>query len=204
MQGTVLGSLLCTSTIDNVGKFFYEKPEDLYKYKGVPIPPLGMVDDIIYVPNVEQTQNMNKLINTIIESKRLKLSLDKCYQIHIGKGHENCPKLKVHEDNMKEAKSEKYLGGIIDSSGSIQATIERRISKGQGIVSEIMSIINEIPLGRHKIYVALKIREVMLLNGILFNSESWHGVTQKQIKSLEGIDEALLRGILKAHGKTPL
>jgi hypothetical protein len=43
----------------------------------------------------------------------------------------------------------------------------------------------------------------MLLNGILYNSEAWHGVTMKQIATLEAIDEALLRGILKAHSKTP-
>lgn len=49
----------------------------------------------------------------------------------------------------------------------------------------------------------MKLREAMLLNGILFNAEAWHGVTLKQIKSLETIDEYLLRNILKAHRKTP-
>ena len=52
--------------------------------------------------------------------------------------------------------------------------------------------------------VAMKLREVMLLNGILYNSEAWHGVTKGHIKSLEAIDEALIRGILNAHRKTPL
>ena len=41
MQGTVWGSLLCTSTVDGLGKQCYETPEILYHYKGVPIPPLG-------------------------------------------------------------------------------------------------------------------------------------------------------------------
>ena len=50
MQGTVCGSLLCTSTIDKLEKQCCEKPENLYKYKGVPIPPLGMVDDISVLP----------------------------------------------------------------------------------------------------------------------------------------------------------
>ena len=49
----------------------------------------------------------------------------------------------------------------------------------------------------------MKLREAMLLNGVLYNSEAWHGVTMKQIESLESIDEALLRTILKAHSKTP-
>jgi hypothetical protein len=177
--------------------------EDLYEYRGVPIPPLGMVDDIISVTNVNKTQEMNRLINTFIESKKLRLSKKKCFQIHIGKGHDNCPKLKVHEDIMKEAEREKYLGDVICEKDSIQATIENRKAKGQGIISEILSIIGEIPLGKHTTTVALKLREVMLLNGILFNSEAWHGVTKKHIKSLEVIDQQLLRGILKAHGKTP-
>ena len=49
----------------------------------------------------------------------------------------------------------------------------------------------------------MKVREAMLLNGILFNIEAWHGVTLKQMKRLEISDESLLRSILKAHSKTP-
>ena len=82
---------------------------------------------------------------------------------------------------MKEVDSEKYLGDVIDKTGSIQATINSRKSKGQGIISEILSILDEIPLGLHRIDVAMKLREVMLLNGILYNSEAWHGMTMKNI-----------------------
>ena len=42
MQGTVWGSLCCTSTMDKLGKLAYSMPEILYKYKGIPIPPLGL------------------------------------------------------------------------------------------------------------------------------------------------------------------
>ena len=71
--------------------------EGLYEYKGVQIPPLGMVDDIISVTNVNQTQNKNILINTFIKSKKLRLSKNKCFQVHIGNVHSKCPKLNVHE-----------------------------------------------------------------------------------------------------------
>ena len=43
----------------------------------------------------------------------------------------------------------------------------------------------------------------MLSIGILYNSEAWHGLTNAHIAKLESVDEALLRGILKAHTKTP-
>ena len=61
---------MCTSTMDSLGKQSYAETEDLYHYKGVPIPPLGMVDDIICVSNVEKTLKMNQNINTFIEKKR--------------------------------------------------------------------------------------------------------------------------------------
>ena len=204
MQGTVWASLMCTSTIDTLGKKCYESPETLYQYKGVSIPPLGMVDDVICVTNVSRSEEMNKTVNIFMEHKKLRLSEKKCYQIHIGKGHLNCPKLKVHESEMKVADKEKYLGDVIDKTGSIHSTIENRKSKGQGIITGITSILDEIPLGKHRIEVALKLREVMLLNGILFNSEAWHGMTKSHIRELEKIDEDLLRRILKAHSKTPL
>ena len=203
MQGTVWGSLMCTCTMDNLSKEAYRNPDELYKYKGVSIPPLEMVDDILTVTNVENTLNMNERVNTFIEHKNLRLSKTKCHRIHVGKGHKECPQLKVHEDPMKDSIKEKYLGDIIDQNASIQATIDGRISKGNGIVAEISSILEEIPFGRHKSEVAMKLRESMLLNGILFNVEAWHGTTLKQIKSLETIDEYLLRNILKAHKKTP-
>ena len=44
----------------------------------------------------------------------------------------------------------------------------------------------------------------MLLNGVLFNSEAWHGVTNADMKSLESIDEQLLRSLVQAHSKTPI
>ena len=92
MQGTVWGSLCCTSTIDQLGKLAYSNPDALYKYKGVPIPPLGMVDDILTVTNVTKASEINTLVITFIEHKNLKLSHGKCSQIHIGKGHRRYPK----------------------------------------------------------------------------------------------------------------
>ena len=44
----------------------------------------------------------------------------------------------------------------------------------------------------------------MLVNGMLFNSEAWHGVDEKDIILLEKVDEALIRSILSVHPKIPL
>ena len=47
MQGTVSGGLKCTSSIDKLTKLAYETKTLLNTYKGVEVPPLGMVDDIL-------------------------------------------------------------------------------------------------------------------------------------------------------------
>ena len=50
MQGTVWGSLFCTTTMDKLQKHVYQNEELLYKYKGeISVPPIQMVDDILTV-----------------------------------------------------------------------------------------------------------------------------------------------------------
>ena len=105
---------------------------------------------------------------------------------------------------MKNSTQEKYLGDQLVNTAKIKETIEDRKSKGYGIVSEILAILNEIPLGIYKLEMGLKLRQAMLVNGILFNSEGWHGVTEEDIRTLEKVDEALLRSMLQCHAKVPL
>ena len=181
MQGSVWGSLLCTTSMDKLGQMFYENEELLYWYKGnVAVPPLCMVDDVLAVQTCSQASvKVNAVINQFIELKKLTLSDKKCSKIHVGKSSDSWP-------------------------AKIKETIGDRKSKGYGIVSEIPAILNEIPLGIYKLEMGLKLRQAMLVNGILFNSEGWHGVTEEDIRTLEKVDEALLRFMLQCHAKAPL
>ena len=92
----------------------------------------------------------------------------------------------------------------INTFGSLEATIEDRVSKGYGIASQIMAIINDIPIGNYRVEIGLKLRQAMLINGVIFNSEGWHDVRDEHIKALEKVDESLLRSLLQSHAKTPL
>ena len=71
-------------------------------------------------------------------------------------------------------------------------------------MNDIIVILYEIPLGRFKMEIGLKLRQAMLLNGILYNSEAWHSVTEVELRQLETVDEHLLRALVKGHSKTPL
>ena len=63
---------------------------------------------------------------------------------------------------------------------------------------------HEIPLGSHKVEIGLQLRQAMLINGMLYNSEAWYGVTKQDIVALEKVDENLLRFLLSSHSKAPL
>ena len=116
----------------------------------------------------------------------MSLSQNKCSKIHVGKESDLCPKLKVHNNDMKESKQEKYLGDQISCSGKIKATIEDRAAKG------------------YRLDMGLKLRQAKLINGILFSSEGWQGLGKDDLKVLEKVDESLLRALLQSHPKTPL
>ena len=210
MQGTVWGSMLCTATMDKLGQLVYSDSELTYKYKGVvETPSLGMVDDILTVQKCSTNAvKMNATVNAFIESKKLKLSEKKCHRIHVkskkSKNEPECLPLKIHDQKMNNTKQEKYLGDLIDSTGTIRKTIEDRRNKGYGIVSEILAILEDIPLGRFKMEIGLMLRQAMLINGILFNSESWHSVSETEYRMLEAVDEQLLRALVKGHSKTTL
>ena len=167
MQGTVWGSLCCTVSMDKLGQLVYGNDDLTYKYKGkVDIPSLGMVDDVLAVKKCgNEALKINAVVNAFVETKKLKLSKNKCHQIHVSKKTNNenvCIKLKIHNDEMQESSQQKYLGDVVDTSGKIRSTIEERKRKGYGIVAEILAIVNDIPLGKYKMEIGLKLRKAML------------------------------------------
>ena len=44
-------------------------------------------------------------------------------------------------------------------------------------MNEVLAIVKEVPLGNWKIKAGLQLRQALLINGTLFNSEAWHGIT---------------------------
>ena len=65
---------------------------------------------------------------------------------------------------MEDSDREKYLGDMVDKTGKTRATVENRKAKGYALVAEIMAILDEIPLGSHKMEIGLHLRQAMLLN----------------------------------------
>ena len=155
---------MCTTTMDKIGQRAYKTGAPLYTYKGmVSIPPLGMVDDELTIAECDPKSTLpNVAMNSFTESKKLKFGIKKCHKLHIGEERLVCDQIRVHNDVGKTVTQDKYIGDIIAADGSNEANITERINKGYGIVNEIVSILEEIPLGPYKIPAGLKLREAML------------------------------------------
>jgi hypothetical protein len=205
MKGTVWGSLLCTATMDKLGKQKYSSEELLFKYKGeVGVPALEMVDDVVDVQKCgKDAVKANALVNSFIEHKKLTLSSSKCHKIHCGKKNNFCPKLKVHMDDMHEAVEEKYLGDQVNKNAKHASTISKRRAKGFGIISDIIQIINIIPDMKKRIRMGLLLRQAWFVNAMLVNMEAWHNVLQKDTDVFVTLDHYLVRKIVCAHSKVP-
>ena len=137
-----------------------------------------MVDDILSIQKCSpQAVQQNSVVNTFMELEKLKLNQQKCNKIHIGNNKNICQELNIHSKKMNDAESDIYLGDKIHQAGTNKANIEERVAKGFGKVKSILAMLKEAPLGRARIQSGMIMREAMLINGILFNSEAWHGIT---------------------------
>ena len=76
--------------------------------------------------------------------------------------------------------------------GKIPKNLKNRISKGLGIISQIMNILESVRLGEHFFSTAVLLRESLFLNGILTNCEILYGLNKSEIQELESLDRNLL------------
>ena len=211
MQGGKWGPLQCSNTIDQIGKNCIKQNQYLYKYRDVvSITPLAMVDDLLTLSNCgKDSLEVNILINSTIEMKNLRLHTaqgdkgSKCHRIHVGKSKGECRSLRVHKCQMEDVTHDSYLGDIISNDGKISHTIEDRTSRGLGIVSQIFDLLKDVNFGYHHFEAAMALRESYLVNGMLFNSEVWYGVTKVHIDRLQSVDLLFFRKLFKVSSNCP-
>ena len=119
MQGDVLAPLISSLQVDTKGKECLEENKHLYFYKGiVPIPPLGMVDDLFTISTCGyKTTMMNQFINSKTGMKRLQFGTKKCIKLHVGK-----------------TKNETLCKDV--SVGGWKVTVETNAETGEGVQNE--------------------------------------------------------------------
>ena len=158
--------------------------------------------------------------------KKLQFGENKCHKLHVGRNKSICPDLHIDKWKVKnvdtvvagesslvdvydgkhlieDAKQEKYLGDIIDSSGKNGANISARVKKGHGKIKQIMGYLEDICYGKYHFTVAKILRKSLFINSILLNSEAWYTLNKSNIEELEKIDNILLKKIFDLPTSTP-
>ena len=156
--------------------------------------------------------------------KRLQYGATKCYKLHCGKSSVVCPDLKVDTwklvnpsmspssilelvdqegdpHTLETVPFTKYLGDFSSADGKNDKNIEERFNKGNGKVSEIFFLLEDLCLGKYFFESGNILRNSLLLSSLLSNSESWYNVTPNQVEKLERVDEYMLRKMLYSHSK---
>ena len=224
MQGDVLSPLISSIQVDTIGKECLENKKHLYYFKNiVPIPPLGMIDDLLTISECgDKTKLINEYINFKTGSKRLQFGTSKCIKMHIGKTNSEtlCQELYVGEwknemqydpqtgeskmneyfagnVKMQTTKEQKYLGDILSSDGTHTKNVQERRNKGYGIINQILQILESTYFGKYHFEIAIVLRESLFLSSILLNSEAWVNYSEKDIRMLEQCDEVLLSRIIE-------
>ena len=138
-----MGPVICSNSVDKIGKKCIDGKQYLYYYRGeVGLPPLGLVDDLVAIAECGvKAVEMIAFLNVQTNIKKLRFGTDKCYKLHIGKDKSLCQDLFIdkwklepkkdiltsvcdYEDieddevQMKKTNDTKYLGETISVDSS--------------------------------------------------------------------------------------
>ena len=102
---------------------------------------------------------------------------------------------------MEKVDEDMYLCDLIGKNKN-KKNVEKRISKGPGIITQIINLLEIVSFGGHYIEISLLLREFMFINGILFNVEVRYGITKAEVEEFEKPDRLLPRIILQAPVST--
>ena len=137
-QGGTWGPVLCSNSVDTLGKKCRDQGIHNYRYKNKSeVLIFAMCDDLNGVAKCGQDSvALNTFINTQIELKRLKFHIpneegkSKCHKIHVGWNHSTCPVLQVHGTVMESVTHDTYLGDILSLDRKYKDSKEQGIGIG--------------------------------------------------------------------------
>ena len=165
---------------------------------------LAFVDDMLDISELDEAEAAHLKAIAFSLRKKLKYSLAKCEGMVINgkKDSENLPALFLEEDEMKHVKHTKYIGDIFQQNGKNDELIKDRVNRGTKAMLKIEAILAEVSFGQHTMNVSLLLYRALFLSSVIFNSQSWRNLTEKNIAQLQSIQVRLLKKFLNAPSST--
>ena len=204
-QGGVWGSLMCSNTIDSIGRKRQLRGEHIYLYKNrTEVLPLAFVDDLNGIARCgKESRLLNIYLNSQIELKKLRFHTgdsdgvdSKCVRMHVGKRLHPCPTLTVHDKEMLSVSEITYLGDKVSADGRNTINVKDRIRKGMGLMGKVLKLVKSLGLGTFTMEILLLLRNSFFIYGMLTNAEVWQNITKAEVDEFDKIDKTFLHKIL--------
>ena len=165
--------------------------------------------------NLEDARKGCKLIDRTLSKKLLSINYDKSKYLIIGGAayrRQTLAKtakipMKMGNKIIEHSEKEKYLGDVIHEKGcavSISETINERTRKLISKCDDIIKLAeNPIMGGLGNSTSAFKLYEATIIPALLHNCESWIGINDKHLKSLQDFQDKFIRKLLRLAKSTP-
>ena len=158
--------------------------------------------------NLEDAKLGSQILYDTLSRKVLSVNYDKSKYIIFGSKSQrnnmlnklkNDP-IKMGDSSLPNTKADTYLGDVIHQEGcekSITETIDNRIKKQKNKIEEIIQLAespvmsitgNSVP--------AFKLFDSIIIPSLLHNCESWIGITDKHISTLQDFQNDFIRRVL--------
>ena len=196
-QGGILGSPMCSATTAE-----YCEQNKGVNVGDVCIASLAFVDDIADLSTTFQdavASHHNAL--SFAKKKKLQLAPDKCYIMLLQPNNKPkvIPQLEIDGGLVKEVESIVYLGDVFNNKGNNDDLVKDRVKRGTSTMISIQSFMRDTSLGTHTLGVYILLHNAILLPGMLFNSQAWTNLTDKNIAALTTIQLRYLKKAMKVR-----
>ena len=190
---------------------------------------LGLLDDIIGVTEAGiKAQKMNAFIpmktaeiflqfgptkgkSMLVEKEKdvinSNLEVDKwsvTYVENVHTGEDDLKEIYCGPTKIEKKVEQKYLGFVISSTGDNMANIRKIQKKSIGLVKSTLNKLNSLNLKSYYFECSIILLNVMVRSSILYASEMYYELKEKEVRHLERIEEAYLRKVLNTTKECPI
>ena len=215
-QGTVGGALTSQVNIDKGVDRYFRGSMDEMSYGTIRLQPFIFQDDIARVAgDIRTAQAGNIKLSNVMNEKQLKVHPDKTGYIVVGNSqYREQVQREVQQSPImfgnivtKSKMMDKYLWDVVHMEGleaSVNATIEDRIGKITASMHEVKAIIDDYRMqALGGMMGALDLWNLAIIPSLMNNCSTWIGMTSRQEKKLESLQEQFIRMMMEVPVSTP-
>ena len=105
---------------------------------------------------------------------------------------------------IEKTEKQKYLGFYLSSKGDNMANISEVQKKAVWVIKRIINRLDSLKLKQYYFECALIFLNVILRSSILYASETYYNLKEKELRALERIEENYLRRVFKTSKGCPI